>query len=154
MKKFGIVSALTLTGILAVVPITWAMGEFGGERGIDNKLGFLAWKLDLTEDQQIQIGAELEMAEQQMAAEREYMAELRAELRSLQSDFDASRAEELAAGIGDSTAHLVLTLATSKAAIYQLLNEQQRAELEELMALHDEMRKAGHRRHGGALESL
>ena len=153
MTQFSLVKVFALVSTLAFVPTVSAMGPFGEEGDMESKLGFLSWKLDLTPDQQIQIAAELEMVEQQMSVEREYLAALKSELRALQSDFDPSLAAELAADIGDSTANLVLNLATSKAAIYQLLDEDQRAELEELIALRDEMRGPGHRRHGRELDS-
>lgn len=154
MVKFSLVKVFVLASTLAFVPTVSAMGPFGEGGAMENKLGFLSWKLDLTPDQQIQIAAELEMVEQQMSAEREYLAALKSELRALQSDFDASLAAELAADIGDATANLVLNLATSKAAIYQLLDEDQRAELEELIVLRDEMRSPGHRGHGRELDSV
>ena len=154
MTKFSLVKVIALAGTLAFVPTVSAMGPFGESGDIDNKLGFLSWKLDLTPDQQYQIAAELEMVEQQMSAEHEQLAALKSELRALQSNFDPSLAAELAADIGDSTANLVLNLATSKAAIYQLLDEDQRAELEEIIALRDEMRSPGRRRHGRQLDSV
>ncbi len=140
MTPINLVKAIVATAALVSSSTLWAMGPWGGEGNLENRLGFLSWKLDLSEDQEVQIAAELEMAEQQIAADREQLNLLRTEMRSLQSNFDPLRAEELADAIGESTAALVLNLATSKAAIYQLLDADQQAQLDELIALREEKR--------------
>jgi Spy/CpxP family protein refolding chaperone len=62
--------------------------------------------------------------------------------------FDAGEAQRLADEIGQITSRMVYQAASTQARIYQLLDEEQRAELGEFMEDHEPRRDRWHKRAG------
>lgn len=109
----------------------------------------MADKLDLSEDQQAGIEAILAETRQQSAVDHARMRELRQQLRAQRSEFDADAARRMADEIGQITGRMVYQAASTQAQIYQLLDEEQRAELGEFMEDHEPRRDRWHKHAGG-----
>ena len=109
----------------------------------------MADKLDLSEEQQSGIEAILTETREQSAADHARLRELRQQLRSQRGEFDADAARRQADEIGQITGRMVYQAASTQAQVYQLLNDEQRAELGEFMEDHGPRRDRWHRHAGG-----
>jgi len=102
------------------------MPGFGSERMLDK----MTSKLDLSEQQEQEIRSIMESAHDAIEEDRERLHELRGNLQ--EAVFDQAAVEEIADEIGNITSRMVVTGAGIRAAIHDVLTEEQREELKEL----------------------
>jgi Spy/CpxP family protein refolding chaperone len=80
-------------------------------------------------------------------ADRQRMQVLRQQLQAMRGDFDADKAQGIADEIGQLTSRMVFQGSKTWSEVYQLLDAEQRQELEALMKQRDQHR--GKRQKGG-----
>ena len=97
-------------------------------------------KLDLSADQQSKIEGLVKQAREATAADQKRMQELRAEMQGMRESFDATRARKTADEIGQVTGRLVFQASETWSQVYQLLNAEQKAKLDAMMAKRGERR--------------
>ena len=133
-------------GGLALAAATgWAKGGYGMHGDPTRMVAQMADKLDLSDEQQAAIEAILTETRGQSAADHARLQALRQQLRSQRAGFDAAEAQRLADEIGQITSRMVFQAASSQAQIYQLLDEEQREELDEFMEDHQPRRDRWHK---------
>lgn len=136
----------TVLGGLALGTVTgWAKDGYGMHGDPARMVERMAEKLDLSDDQRTGIEAILTETRGQSAADHARLRELRQELRAQRAGFDADKARRLADEIGEITGRMVYGAASTQAQIYQLLDEEQRAELDEFMEEHEPRRDRWHK---------
>ena len=91
-------------------------------------------KLDLSAEQQAKIQELTTAARQASAADHQRMQELRTEMAAMRDSFDATRARKTADEIGQVTGRLVFQASQTWSQVYQVLNAEQKARLDEMMA--------------------
>jgi Spy/CpxP family protein refolding chaperone len=91
-------------------------------------------KLDLSAEQQAKIQELTTAARQASAADHKRMQELRTEMSTMRDSFDATRARKTADEIGQVTGRLVFQASQTWSQVYQVLNAEQKAKLDEMMA--------------------
>ncbi len=118
-------------------------GKPGGERKHDPEqmVERLTHHLELTEEQQVQAQELFSMSFEESRADRERMEELRASLKGQAANFDPGTAQATADEIGALTSQLVYRRASTQASLYQLLDEEQRAEMEDFAQAREERRE-------------
>ena len=140
----------TVFGGLALGSIAvWAKDGYRMHGDPARMVEHMADKLDLSEDQQTGVEAILAETREQSAADHARLRQLRQQLRGMRGDFDADSARRLADEIGQITGRMVYQATSSQAQIYQLLNAEQREELDEFMEDHEPRRDRWHRHAGG-----
>ena len=92
----------------------------------------MAERLDLSDQQRQDIEEIMQAGADQVEADRARMEELRAAMHELVADFDAGEAQQLADEMGEISARMSYQRVENRAAVYQLLDENQRAELESM----------------------
>jgi Spy/CpxP family protein refolding chaperone len=108
----------------------WAMGPQaeGTQPDPGRIMAQMGEKLELSADQQAKI------KEQASAADHKRMQELRTEMAAMRDSFDATRARKTADEIGQVTGRLVFQASETWSQVYQLLNAEQKAKLDEMIA--------------------
>ena len=91
-------------------------------------------KLDLSTEQQTKIKELTSAARQASAADHKRMQELRTEMSAMRDSFDATRARKTADEIGQVTGRLVFQASETWSQVYQVLNAEQKAKLDEMIA--------------------
>ncbi len=125
----------TLAGATAISAGVWAMGHPGGmDHDPARMLAHMAEKLELSSEQQAEVDKLLTEAKQANAPDRERMGELRGEMMAQRDSFDAGAAQKIADEIGLITGRMVYRASETWAQVYQVLNAEQRAELDAMMA--------------------
>ena len=150
MKKWLL--GATLIGATAISATGWAMSHQGGKAHDPARmLAHMSEKLDLSAEQQTEVSSLVAAAKQDNATDRQRMMELRKQLMAQRNNFDADQARKLADEIGQVTGNMVFRASATWSQFYQLLNAQQRTELDALIAKRETHRAA--RRKGGATEA-
>jgi len=103
-------------------------------------MAHLTSKLDLSEEQQTQVKQLMGESRKALATDSKRMQALREEMKAQAASFNAGSAQKIADEIGEITGRMVFQATKTHAEIYQLLNDQQRQELDELMAKREERR--------------
>lgn len=136
----------TVFGGLALGAVTgWAKDGYGMHGDPARMVARMTEKLDLSDDQKTGIEAILTETRGQSAADHARLQELRQQLRAQRAGFDADTARRLADEIGEITSRMVYGAASTQAQIYQLLDEEQRTELDEFMEEHEPRRDRWHK---------
>ncbi len=136
----------TLVGATAMSAGGWAMGHRGGmEHDPGRMLSQLSQKLDLSSEQQTELENLLTESNQANTPDRERLKALRLEMSGQRDDFDAGTAQGVADEIGQITSRMVYRASETFARVYQLLNAEQRVELDAMMAKRDTRRRKWHR---------
>ena len=91
------------------------------------------YTMNFTQEQEAAVASILSSTLAQSVQARERMRELRQQLYTLHTDFDAQTAEQLTTEIGELTGSLALNRLNAQAEIYQLLSLEQRADMEQLL---------------------
>lgn len=86
-------------------------------------------RLDLSEEQQSQVGDIMNSARTDAAADRERVRQIHQEMKSLVQNFDEGRAQELADELGQITARQTYQRTATQAQIYSLLTPEQREQM-------------------------
>lgn len=103
-----------------------------GDRGFD--VDRMAKKLNLTADQRTQIEAIVEASKQKMSDQRDKMQVNREQLKELmqKSPLDETEVRKVANAQGELQADRIMLRAQQRAKINTILNEEQRAQLEDM----------------------
>lgn len=151
MKRLSrnLVLGTVFSGLALGAVAGWAKDGYRMHGDPAQMVARMADKLDLSEDQQAGIETILTETRQQSAADHARLRELRQQLRAQPGAFDADAARRQADEIGQITGRMVYQAASTQAQIYQLLDEEQRAEMEEFMEDHEPRRDRWHRHAGG-----
>lgn len=130
-----------LASAVAMSMAAWSMAPAHG-MGPDpaRMIAHLSDRLDLSGEQQAEVESLVAAAKQGGEADRARLQELRAQMLAMKGNFDPGQAQAIADEIGQITARVVYQASETFARVYQLLNAEQQAELEELMARHSERR--------------
>ncbi len=138
--------ALALTAAAVAAP---ALAERGGEEGSDRMLGKMTRHLELDTEQQASVASLMAEAREAGAADRERMQEIKTQLRAQADSFDAGATQALADELGAITARSTYRMTETRAAMHELLNEEQRGKLDAMESKRGEKwrkhGKGGHR---------
>jgi hypothetical protein len=110
-------------------------------------IAHLSDRLDLSAEQQTEVDSLVLAAKQGSDADRARMKELRSQMLAMKGDFDPGTAQVVADEIGQLTGRMVYRASETFARVYQVLNAEQRTELDGMMAKHGE--REGRRGRGG-----
>jgi Spy/CpxP family protein refolding chaperone len=136
----------TLAGAAAMSVGSWAMGHRGGmEQDPGRMLSHMTKKLDLNSEQQANTEKLLTESREANAPDRERLQQLRTEIGAQRDDFDAGTAQGIADEIGRITGRMVYRASETWARVYQLLDAEQRADLDAMMAKRDTHRDRRHK---------
>ena len=128
--------AAALAAANAVSVGAWAMGPQaeGMQPDPGRMMAQMGEKLDLSAEQQTKIKELTSAARQASAADHKRMQELRTEMSAMRDSFDATRARKTADEIGQVTGRLVFQASETWSQVYQVLNAEQKAKLDEMIA--------------------
>jgi Spy/CpxP family protein refolding chaperone len=110
-------------------------------------LAHMGDKLGLSSEQKSRVESLLAAGKEANAADHARMRELRAQMMAMRGDFDEQKARHVSDEIGQVTARMVYQASATWSQVYQLLNPEQQAQLDSLMAQRSERR--GKIRDGG-----
>lgn len=145
-KTWACGGALATAAVMSMA--AWSMGpphEMGGDPA--RMIAHLSDRLDLSSEQQTEVESLVAAAKQSSDADRARMRELRSQMRAMMGNFDPGKAQVVADEIGQLTGRMVYQSSETFASVYQLLNAEQRAQLDSMMGSRGERR--GERGHGG-----
>ena len=127
--------------LLSLSAASWSM-DHGGPMNHDpaRMVAHMVDRLDLTEDQQAQVAELMASSSAQSATDRKRLQELREDLRGQRDNFDAGQAQKMADEMGEITSRMVFQVTSTQAGIYELLTDEQKAEMDEMMEQRDERR--------------
>lgn len=122
----------SLAAALGLAQNSWSMGhahdmEFDASRTVER----MADRLDMSDEQRAKIEAILEAGGEQTTPDRERLQELKQLMHAQAANFDAGEAQTLADEIGEISGRLSYSLTAGYAEIYQLLDEEQRQQMDE-----------------------
>lgn len=120
-----------LTGVLLLSAGAWSMGP-PPEHDVERMLSHLSAELDLTASQETKIEALVNEGQEQGAADRQRMADIRQQLKATRSDFDAGKAQQLADELGEIASRTAYRMASTQAEIYAQLEPEQQQQFDEL----------------------
>jgi Spy/CpxP family protein refolding chaperone len=144
--------ATTLGLVVLLSAAAWAMGPGGGmDHDPTRMVEHMSRKLDLSDEQKAEVETLVSSSRQASAQDMQRMRELRGEMRAQANNFDADKARTIADEIGQITGRLAYQAAETRAGVYQLLNDEQRAQMAQMMEKRGEHRgKKGKGGKGGA----
>jgi Spy/CpxP family protein refolding chaperone len=126
----------------------WSMEPSHGMGGDPARMiAYLSDRLDLSAEQQTEVDSLALAAKQGSDADRARMNELRSQMLAMKGNFDPGTAQSVADEIGQLTGRMVYRASETFARVYQVLNSEQRTELDSMMAKHGE--RGGRRGYGG-----
>lgn len=128
------------TVLLSLSAASWSMGHGGMGHDPARMVAHIADRLDLTSEQKTQVEALMASATEQSATDRARLRQLREEMHAQRDNFNAGQAQKIADEIGEITARMVYAAANTHAGIYQLLDEEQKAEMDSMLEQRDERR--------------
>ena len=138
-KTWACGTALASAAVLSMA--AWSMGPSHGMGGDPTRMiSHLSDRLDLSGEQQTEVESLVESAKQSSATDRARMKELRAEMMAMKGDFDPGKAQAIADEIGQLTGRMVYQASETFAQVYQVLDDEQQTELDEMMAKWSEHR--------------
>lgn len=148
MKRFvsKILPGSILATLLMVTAMAWAGGHKGfphQERGHDPErmLTHLTEQLELSETQQGEIESIFTAGKDAMETDVNRLSEIRDALHSQNTSFNEAEAVALTDELGQITARLSYQKISTRAAVYQLLDDEQREEMDALQASRKGQRK-------------
>ncbi|WP_170287334.1 Spy/CpxP family protein refolding chaperone [Halioglobus maricola] len=140
------IPAVALSGML-MATTGWAMGHGKGHDS-EKMIERMADKLELTDSQRTQVEAVFAEDRAQMEADRVRIEEIREALSEQRSNFNAGTAQALSDELGEITARTTYEMTSNRAAVYQLLTDEQRAKMTEMQAKMSERKAKGKGRRG------
>ncbi|MFV0478627.1 MAG: Spy/CpxP family protein refolding chaperone [Parahaliea sp.] len=140
MKK-RFVSKLAIAGLSAslLIPAFSQAEPEGPPRDHGDRVGHMAKKLELNDEQQLQIKAIFEKSHEAGESDHKRIIELKDELRDAKA-FDAAATKAKTDEIGDITARMTYRMAETQNAVRAVLTEEQQAEMDKWTRQHDEKR--------------
>lgn len=118
-------------------------GPHEGDPHGGRMLAKMTEELELTAEQQATIKAIYATNREQGAADRERLRELHEQLRASEGDFDAGSAQQAADELGEITSRMAYQRASAQHQVREVLTDEQRAELDEMM---EQRKERGERR--------
>ncbi len=144
------IAASSLGVLVSLSAATWSMGHRGGmDHDPSRMLNHMAERLELSDSQREQVESIMDSGREQSAADRARLEELREQLKAMRDDFDAGKAQQYADEIGEITSRMVYRFSSSFAEVYRLLDDDQRAELEQFEQERDQRRGRWHKQPRG-----
>jgi protein CpxP len=145
-KTWACGGALASAAVISMA--AWSMGPPHGMGGDPARMiAHLGDRLDLRDEQQTEVESLVATVRQTSDTDRTRMRELRTEMLAMKGDFDPGKAQAIADEIGQLTGRMVYQASETFAQVYQVLDDEQRTELDELMAKRGQHR--GGWGHGG-----
>ena len=143
----------TLLGVVApalatlfVAAAGWSMPDGNDARHDPQKrVAHMAEVLELTDEQVVTVQSLMTASFEASDADRERIHALKEQLLSQPEAFDASTAQVMADEIGNITSGMVLRMATTRAEIYQLLDDEQKLAMNEMASKRGGKRGGHHR---------
>ncbi|MDO8861210.1 Spy/CpxP family protein refolding chaperone [Haliea sp. E1-2-M8] len=133
--KFSVFRASALALAISAAAVAGpALAQPGDEAGSERMLGKMTRHLDLDAEQQTSVAKLMDEAREAGAADRERMQEIKTQLRAQANSFDAGVARALADELGQITARSTYRMTATRAAMHELLDEEQRSKLEAMEA--------------------
>ncbi|MEM8563939.1 MAG: Spy/CpxP family protein refolding chaperone [Pseudomonadota bacterium] len=130
-----IMATTALTSVLAASAMAWSgAGPYGKGGDPMRMFGYMSERLDLSDEQQTEVGALMAVAKQERSEDKSRMKELRSELMAMKADFDEGRAQSIADEIGQITSRMVYQMSSTFAQVYGVLDADQKAELDSMLA--------------------
>lgn len=144
LNKWMLRSSLAAAALLSAAG--WAMGPPGGaDHDPARMMSHITAKLDLSAEQQTQVQQLLASSREATTDGYKRLSDLREELMNMRADFDAGKARKIADEIGELTSQLIFETSSTWAGVYQLLNAQQKTEMDQLMAQRESRRGKWHK---------
>ena len=150
-RKNWLIGAAAATALAASATV-WSMGPGGGDHDPGRMLTHMADKLDLTAAQQASVEELMSASREANQADRQRLQVLRQQLQAMRGDFDAGKAQGIADEIGQITGRMVFQTSKTWSGVYQLLDAEQREELDNLMARREAHRGKSRKGGGQAVE--
>ena len=140
LKKWLLGATLAAVGVMSAG--TWAMEPPPGGMQPDpaRMMTRMSKKLELSAEQQTKIQSLQTAAREASAADQKRMQELRTEMMGMRDNFDAAKAHKLSDEIGQISGRLVFQASESWSKVYQVLNADQKAKMDAMMAKRGENR--------------
>lgn len=132
LKKVFIGVVGPALAMLFVAASGWSMPHGDGPVDPQLKVAHMAQMLELTEEQTATVQALVTTSFEASAADRERLHSLKAQLLNQPAAFDAGAAQATADEIGQITSRRVFRMASTRAQIYQLLNDEQKEMMDEM----------------------
>tara|TARA_R110001592_G_scaffold337300_1_gene623590 strand:+ start:205279 stop:205743 length:465 start_codon:yes stop_codon:yes gene_type:complete len=130
-----------LVGAVMMSMAAWAMGPPHGMGGDPTRMiAHLSDRLDLSSEQKTRVETLVTAAKEASQADRARMQELRTQMVAMKQDFDPGKAQLVADEIGQLTGRMVYQASETFAKVYQVLNAEQRTQLDSMMAKRGEHR--------------
>ncbi|RLA49325.1 MAG: hypothetical protein DRR04_01860 [Gammaproteobacteria bacterium] len=132
-----------VTGVvlMSLSVASWSMGHDGGmDHDPARMVAHMTDRLDLTEEQVSRVKQLMTATREQSDADRKRLRDLRGQMKTQRDNFDAGKAQKIADEIGEITSRMVFQIASTHAKIYQLLTDEQKAEMDDMMDQHQSRR--------------
>ncbi|MEM1153128.1 MAG: periplasmic heavy metal sensor [Pseudomonadota bacterium] len=136
-KKRAVVAALA--SAVTVSAVAWS-GHHSKPGDPMRMFGYISERLDLNAEQQTEVGALMSVARQERSEDQTRLKELRSELMAMKGSFDEGRAQTIADEIGQITGRMVYQMSSTFAQLYEVLDADQRAELDSMLAKRSDRR--------------
>lgn len=134
---------------LFITAVSWSMPPGDGPgHDPEHMVTHLTKVLHLTEEQQASVQTLLATSSEETGVDAERLHTLRDEMRDQTAAFNAATAQTAADEIGQITSRMVYRMASTRAAIYQLLDDEQKVAMNELEEKRGERRDKGLGHHG------
>lgn len=134
LSKALLSAAAAGAALLSLSVASWSMGHGGGmDHDPARMVAYMTDRLDLSEQQTSQVKQLTASAREQSDVDRKRMQELREQMKALRDDFDAGKAQKIADEIGEITSRVVFQIISTYADIYQLLTDEQKAEMDDML---------------------
>ena len=148
-KTWACGAALAIAAVMSMA--AWSMGPSHGMGGDPARMiAHLSDRLDLSAEQQAEVESLVATTKQSSETDRARMRELRSQMMAMKGDFDPGKAQSVADEIGQLTGRMAYQASETFAQVYQVLNAEQRTQLDSMMTKYSERR--GRRGHGGDRE--
>ena len=123
-----------LAGAVLMSMTAWSMGPQHGAGGDPSRMiAHMSERLDLSDEQKSEVDTLVTAARQSSEADRARMQELREQLSAMKSNFDPGKAQAVADEIGQLTGRMVYQATETFAKVYQVLDAEQRTQLDAMM---------------------
>ncbi|MEM6579737.1 MAG: Spy/CpxP family protein refolding chaperone [Pseudomonadota bacterium] len=136
-KKRAVVAALASAVTVSAAAWSGPQSKHGDPMRM---FGYISERLDLSAEQQTEVGALMSVARQERGEDQIRLKELRSELMAMKGNFDEGRAQTIADEIGQITGRMVYQMSSTFAQVYEVLDADQRAELDSMLAKRSERR--------------
>lgn len=131
---------------LLVSAASWSLPEGDDSRhDPQHKVTMMVKMLKLTDEQEATVNTLLRESIEASAADKERLHVLKQQLRAQADTFDEASAQRAADEIGQITSRMAYRMASTQAAIYQLLDDEQKLAMNELSAKRGAKGRGHHR---------